>query len=112
MTPVQGRDLASGEVIAGYEIHLGRTEGPDCARPLFDLGGRLDGARSADGRIAGSYVHGMFGADGFRRAWLAGFGRVGVLAYEAGIEATLDALADHCERHLDVARIINIARER
>ncbi len=112
VTPVVGRHLASGEAIAGYEIHLGRTEGPDCARPLFDLGGRLDGARSADGRIVGSYVHGMFGADGFRRAWLAGFGRVGVLAYEAGIEATLDALADHCERHLDMARIIKIARER
>ncbi len=54
----------------------------------------------------------MFGADGFRRAWLAGFGRVSSLAYEAGIDETLDALADHCEQHLDVARIIKIARER
>ncbi len=112
VTPVVGRHLASGEAISGYEIHLGRTEGADCARPLFELGGRLDGAQSADGRIVGSYVHGMFGADGFRRAWLAGFGRVSSLAYEAGIDETLDALADHCEQHLDVARIIKIARER
>jgi adenosylcobyric acid synthase len=110
--PVAGRHLASGEAISGYEIHLGRTEGPDCARPLFDLGGRVDGAQSADGRILGSYVHGMFAADGFRRAWLAGFGRAGALAYEAGIEATLDALAEHCERYLDVERIIAIARGR
>jgi adenosylcobyric acid synthase len=110
--PVAGRHLASGEAISGYEIHLGRTEGPDCARPLFDLGGRVDGAQSTDGRILGSYVHGMFAADGFRRAWLAGFGRAGALAYEAGIEATLDALAEHCERYLDVERIIAIARGR
>jgi adenosylcobyric acid synthase len=112
VTPVTGRHLDSDEAMAGYEIHLGRTEGPDTARPLFDLDGRVDGARSADGRISGSYVHGMFAADGFRRAWLAGFGRASALAYEAGIEATLDALADHCERHLDVGRIIAIARGR
>jgi len=112
VTPVNGLHLSSGEAVSGYEIHLGRTAGADCARPVFDLAGRLDGAQSADGRIVGSYVHGMFAADGFRRAWLAGFSRTGALAYEAGIERTLDALADHCERHLDVARIIAIARGR
>jgi len=110
--PVTARHLASDEAVAGYEIHLGRTQGPDCDRPVLFLDGRPEGAASADGRIAGCYVHGLFGSDGFRRAFLAGFGRRSTLAYEAGVEATLDALADHCEAHLDVERILAIARSR
>ena len=62
--------------------------------------------------MAGCYVHGLFASDGFRKAWLAGFGRRSTLAYEAGVEATLDALADHCEAHLDIDRILAIARSR
>jgi adenosylcobyric acid synthase len=110
--PVTARHIASGESVSGYEIHLGRTDGPDCARPMLAIDGRLDGAASADGRMQGTYVHGLFASDAFRHAFLAGFGRTSQLAYEAGIEATLDALADHCERHLDVGRIIEIARSR
>jgi len=110
--PVTARHIASGEAVAGYEIHLGRTQGADCARPVLSLEGRPEGATSADGRITGCYVHGLFGSDGFRRAFLAGFGRGSTLAYEAGVEATLDALADHCETHLDVERILAIARSR
>jgi adenosylcobyric acid synthase len=116
--PARARHRATGEAIDGYEIHLGRTHGPDCARPALDIldpaGGpdRPDGAASADGRIVGTYVHGLFGADGFRAAWLAGFGRASGLSYGASVEATLDALADHCEAHLDIDRIIAIARSR
>jgi adenosylcobyric acid synthase len=110
--PISALHLDSGERLEGYEIHLGRTEGPDCARPLLDIGGRPDGAASADGRIQGTYVHGLFGSDAFRRAFLAGFGRASRLRYAAAVDATLDALADHCERHLDVPRIIAIARQR
>jgi adenosylcobyric acid synthase len=79
---------------------------------VLDIAGKLDGASSADGRIAGSYVHGLFGADGFRSAWLEGFGRSSDLRYGESIEATLDALADHCEQHLDIEQIIAIARSR
>jgi adenosylcobyric acid synthase len=104
---VAGRDLASGEAIAGYEIHLGTTAGPDSARPAVDLGGRLDGARSMDGAVVGTYVHGLFAADGFRRAFLD-LPPSGV-AYEAMVEATLDALADHLERHLDIDALLAIA---
>jgi adenosylcobyric acid synthase len=110
--PVTARDLATGQITQGYEIHLGRTTGPDCTRPVLDIAGRLDGATSADGRIAGTYVHGLFGADGFRGVWLAGFGRSSNLKYNESIEATLDALADHCEQHLDIDQIIAIARSR
>jgi adenosylcobyric acid synthase len=110
--PVTARDHATGQTVSGYEIHLGRTTGADCARPVLDIDGRPDGATSTDGRITGTYVHGLFAADGFRAAWLAGFGKSSGLRYNDSIEATLDALADHCEQHLDIDRIIAIARSR
>ncbi|NNM72865.1 cobyric acid synthase [Enterovirga aerilata] len=111
--PAAGIHLSTDTGITGYEIHLGRTEGPDCARPLLKLaGGRLDGATSPDGRVAGCYVHGLFGSDPFRRAYLAGFGAASRLAYEAQVETALDALADHVEAHLDLDRMLAIARAR
>jgi adenosylcobyric acid synthase len=107
---VAGRDVGSAEPVAGYEIHLGRTTGADCARPVFEIDGRLDGARSADGLAAGTYVHGAFASDGFRRAFLASLGApASNLAYEATVEATLDALAEHLERHLDIGALLAIA---
>jgi adenosylcobyric acid synthase len=110
--PVTGRHCATGAEIRGYEIHLGRTEGADCARPMLTIAGRPDGAMSANGRVQGTYVHGLFAADEFRRAWLANFGVASQLIYEDKVERALDALADHLERHLDVDRIIAIARTR
>ena len=111
--PARGLHLASGAEITGYEIHLGRTDGPDCGRPLLRLAdGRTDGATSAEGCVEGCYVHGLFAADAFRRAYLAGFGAASTLAYEAGIERALDALADHVEAHLDLDAMLEIARSR
>ncbi len=107
---IAGRHLPTGETIAGYEIHIGRTTGPDCARPLLNLDGRSDGALSADGLVAGTYVHGLFAADGFRRAFLAALGAVpSALRYQAEVEATLDALAEHIESHVAVDRLLAIA---
>ena len=110
---VAGRHVPTGAPIAGYEIHLGRTTGPDCGRPVLDLDGRHDGARSRDGLVAGSYVHGLFAADGFRGAWL---GELGVKAsdvrFEALVEEALDGLAAHLERHVDIDRLLAIANSR
>jgi adenosylcobyric acid synthase len=107
---VTGRHVASGEPVSGYEIHLGRTSGPDCARPFVDLGGRMDGATSPDGRVAGTYVHGLFASDGFRRAYLSALGASpSSLTYEAAVEAALDGLADHLEAHVDIAALLAIA---
>ncbi|MBU2981661.1 cobyric acid synthase [Lentibacter algarum] len=108
---VRAVHAATGADMRGYEIHIGRTAGGDCARPFARIDGRGEGAVSADGRVAGSYLHGMFTDDSFRRAWLAGFGTQGTSArYETQIDATLDALADHLETHLDVAGLIGLAR--
>jgi len=109
---VRGTHVGSGLPIEGYEIHIGRSDGPDCARPLLDLHGRFDGAISADGRVQGCYVHGLFSSDAFRRAFLAPFGIASSLAYEARVDAALDALADHLEQHVDIARLLQIARSR
>jgi adenosylcobyric acid synthase len=111
-TLVSGTHCATGAAIEGYEIHLGRSEGADCARPLIVIDGRPDGASSSDGRVQGTYVHGLFTGDAFRKAWLAHLGIASSLAYGARIEAALDALADHCEAHLDIDQLLKIARSR
>ncbi|PZQ14967.1 MAG: cobyric acid synthase CobQ [Ancylobacter novellus] len=110
---VSGRHVASGEAVEGYEIHMGRTTGADCGRAPFEVDGRPEGAASPDGLVSGAYLHGVFAADGFRRAFLEALGLPGAaLAYEATVEATLDALADHLEAHLDVEAILAVARSR
>jgi adenosylcobyric acid synthase len=109
---VRGTHSATGAAIEGYEIHLGRSEGADCARPIVIVDGHPDGASSSDGRVQGTYVHGLFTGDAFRRAWLANLGIASSLAYDNQIETALDALADHLEAHLDIDQIVAIARIR
>jgi cobyric acid synthase len=64
----------TGVVVEGYEIHAGRTSGPG-HRTLFDLDDGPDGAVSADGVIAGTYVHGIFECPGPRYALLQALAR-------------------------------------
>jgi adenosylcobyric acid synthase len=111
---VRGREVVSGAPIHGYEIHLGRTSGPALARPMLDLDGRPEGAVSPDDRIMGCYVHGLFAADDFRHAFLARLKArtQSSLAFEQQIEATLDALGDHLEAHVDFAGLLAVARAR
>ena len=111
LAQVEGTHVATGEPIHGYEIHLGRSTGPDCARPFAVIGGQPEGATSADGRIMGSYLHGAFASDGFRRAFLSRLGAApSRLDYDAEVEQALDALADHVEAHLDVGGLLALAR--
>ena len=82
---------------------MGETTGPDRARPFATLADGPEGAVSADGRVRGTYVHGLFADDAQRAAWLARLGAAASgLGYEAGVEAALDGLARHLEAHLDL----------
>lgn len=88
-------------VLSGYEIHLGITEGSDCARPSVTIDGRPDGALSADGRIMGTYLHGLFGSDAYRQRLLASFGIEGEgQSYAARVDEALDEVAADLERQL------------
>jgi adenosylcobyric acid synthase len=111
LTRVSAVHAETKQAIEAYEIHIGRTGGNDRARPFARVGGAAEGAISADGRVHGSYLHGLFTSDEFRRAFLA---RLGVSAsdesYSAKVESALDALAEHIEKHLDVDGILALAR--
>ena len=101
-----------GHPFNGYEMHIGRTTGPGVSAPLLTFdGGRPDGAVSPDGRVAGTYVHGLFLGDAARAAWLESLGaRSAPRSHAAEVEAALDALAAHLETHVDVDRLLSLAR--
>lgn len=108
---VSGEHVGTGHMLSGYEIHIGRSEGPGRARPFARINGQDEGAVSPDGLVLGTYLHGVFAEDAFRAAFLS---QLGITAqgegYKAGLEATLDALATHIEQHLDVAGLLALAR--
>ena len=111
LTRVSGHHLATQTSLEGYEIHIGRTHGPDCARPVAEIDGRPEGARSQNGLVEGLYLHGMFASDGFRDAWLKGLGETSErYAYGTAVEQTLDNLAIHLEKHADIDGLLDIAR--
>jgi adenosylcobyric acid synthase len=97
---------------AGYEMHMGVTEGLDRARPFARLAdGTPDGAVSADGRVIGTYIHGLFADDRQREAWLARLGAGPAhIAYDDLVEQTLDALAAHLAAHIDLDRLLRLSR--
>ena len=111
LEPVRGQTF-DGVAFSGYEMHMGRTEGADTARPFAHLAptGTAEGACSPCGRFFGSYVHGLFADDAQRGAWLARLGGGAVaVSYEAEIEAILDRLADHLDANLDLEAVLTLA---
>jgi adenosylcobyric acid synthase len=100
-----------GAPFAGYEMHMGVTDGPDRARPFAKLGGESEGAMSPDGRVIGTYVHGLFADDRQRSAWLKRFGSAeAAIAYDHLIDETLDKLAAHLLAHIDLDKLLALAR--
>lgn len=96
--------------LSGYEIHLGVSEGPDCARPMTMLDGRPDGAISPDGKVSGTYLHGLFDSDAYRAKLLAEFGiRGGQSNYRADVDAALDDIASELDRLVGFDRLISAA---
>jgi adenosylcobyric acid synthase len=110
--PVDGACARSGAPVRGYEIHAGLTAGPALAWPMLRLEHGPDGAVSHGGRVEGTYLHGLFASDPFRRAWIERKrpGAASELAYEEEVEAALDSVADSLEAALDVDRLFALAR--
>ena len=115
-----GQELSPGceAAITGYEIHMGDTLiGPD-ARPFATIAKRsgsavaiVDGAVSSDGRIFGTYLHGIFDNHGFRTSLLNRIRRGKGMPEQAEVAKTsdpFDLLATHMEQHLNMARIFEI----
>ncbi len=105
------KSIPQGEAVRGYEIHMGRTDGPDCDRAWLNIDGRPEGAANPSGRVRGCYLHGIFSSDVFRARFLAELGVKSELAYDDGVEQTLDALADHLEQYLDLDLLLSLAAE-
>ena len=112
--------LGQDDVVSGYEIHMGETTIGPLAQPLLRLSMRSgctvvvnDGAISADGRVWGSYLHGLFDNDSIRHPLLSRLrqrrGLATVMDKAAtNLESELDRLADHLQAHLDVERILTL----
>ncbi|MBI2364222.1 MAG: cobyric acid synthase [Deltaproteobacteria bacterium] len=122
------READKTAIVRGYEIHMGRTDGAQLA-PRFrilrrlgdetaeshnDSNGDADGAMTDDGRIWGTYIHGVFDQPGFRRHWLNQLReRKGLEPFPLAVSentnqklaAAMDRWADHLERHLELAPI-------
>ncbi|MER9305683.1 cobyric acid synthase [Mesorhizobium sp. M0293] len=108
---VSARSVLFDLPLEGYEIHLGHTTGPDTLRPSAVINGVDDGAVSADGKVIGTYMHGLFGADGFRGKFLESLGiKGGGIDYRAEVERALDEVAAELETHLDCDAIFALAR--
>ncbi len=108
---VEVAGAVDGVPFKGYEMHIGRTTG--AATPLLELPGHDAGAISRNCRIAGCYIHGLLTDDRQRRHWLAKLGaQTSGFDYEAEVDATLDLLADHIEKHVDCDRLLALAREK
>ncbi len=97
-------------MLEGYEIHIGKTSGPDCDNAWLSIGSRAEGAQSANGQIKGCYLHGLFTSDAFRAAFLETLGVHDTgLEYGQTVEQSLDDLATHLETHMDLDLLLKLA---
>jgi adenosylcobyric acid synthase len=107
---ISGVEMQTGAPIHGYEMHLGSSSGPATDRPMvrFD-DGSYDGALSANGRIGGCHVHGLFQSTAYRAALLAALGVHSSLADHAEqVDAALDEIAATLEDSLDVDALLRM----
>lgn len=105
----EAEHVESGAALSGYEIHLGATSGPDCDRAWLKIGDRMEGAASANGRVRGCYLHGLYASDDFRATDLARMGGASTLSYDTDVDATLDRLAAHMAQHIDLDLLLEMA---
>jgi adenosylcobyric acid synthase len=101
--------------IAGYEIHVGKTLYLDQAEPFATLAsGEPDGCISADRRILGTYLHGIFDEDSFRHQFVTAARTFHHLDSPSNLnpwklqrQESLDRLARQVSESLDMQRIFS-----
>jgi len=111
---VEGTHLASGLKIRGYEIHHGQTDGKSLIPLVLREDGEVIGGEVKDRPIWGTYLHGIFEADEFRRWFidhlrirrnLPGLGKVCAF-YD--LEPAIEGLADIVRRSLKIEEIYRL----
>jgi adenosylcobyric acid synthase len=110
---VDGELIGTAVSVCGYEIHMGESSGPALQYPVIREGDRYDGGRSADGRILGTYLHGLFDSDEAREQLLAWAGLRSLSApidYRQQREGAIDRLADAVEQNIDMGKLKAILR--
>ncbi len=111
LTEVSGVAVDDLGAVSGYEMHMGQTTGADTANPFLNLKDHPDGAITADRRIIGCYVHGLFASDNFRHSFLKSLKsrQQGLVNFEASIHETLDSIADHLEKAINLDQLLKLA---
>ncbi|CAN5311110.1 cobyric acid synthase [soil metagenome] len=111
LEPCRGRTVVGDSGYEGFEMHMGRTTGGGLTRPMLRRAdGTGEGAVSADGRVAGCYVHRLFDAGAARAALLAPLGVASeALDHRLAVDAALDEIAAALELHLDIAALAGLA---
>ncbi len=114
LTRLTARHVASGLEVSGYEIHHGRTAWNGC-RPMFiKPDGEILGIAADNDRVWGTYLHGVFDADAFRRWFIdrlrlrKGLPAVGKVVATYDIEPALNRLADVVRESLRMDEIYRI----
>ncbi len=119
---VSGRHAESGERLSGYQVRMGRTVAPSQVQHFLEVTGenslkqRVDGVSLSNGRIFGTYLHGLFDQAPFRRWWInrlrASKGWAGLSETKAlSLDTRLDQLADFVEQHLSMPMIDRLLEE-
>ncbi|MDP1619252.1 cobyric acid synthase [Phenylobacterium sp.] len=111
LEPCRGTTILGDGAYEGFEMHMGRTTGEGLTRPLLRRhDGAGEGAVSADGRVAGCYVHRLFDSGPARAAFLAQLGAASAGAdHRLAVDTALDEIAAALELHLDIAALARLA---
>lgn len=122
LSQVRAKESSSGLTVSGYEIHHGKSRSTGNYRPAFKIMKRegknsrdTDGIVAMNGRIYGTYIHGIFDADRFRREFLNRI-RVkkgwGALSKRTGFDPDreLDKLARLVRKNIDMRYLYKILK--